>query len=53
MVRDELDERTHLACEAGGQSDSPWRGLRRAWGCSRTMQQSLRSWRQMISYEDP
>jgi hypothetical protein len=38
MVRDELDERTHLACEAGGQSDTPWRGLRRAWGCSRTMQ---------------
>jgi hypothetical protein len=28
MVRDELDEGTHLACEAGGQSDSPWRGLR-------------------------
>ena len=47
----ELDERINRACEAGGQSDSPWRGLRRAWGYPGENPHSLRSWRQTVSYE--
>ena len=51
VVKDKRDESMRLACEAGGQSDSPRRG-RRAWGYGRKIQQSLRSWRQMVSYKN-